>query len=237
MIAAMASPATRATRIWLLPLSVLGSVCVTLFVLTYLVDASSSPDPRRVLDLIFRPNPAAAANTLANAGEIVAAVLAIALTVVAIIVELASNRYTHRVTELFVSEPINFAVMGLFVVTALQGMWVTMTFDYTPEHGGFVPYVGISVTMALLTLCLLILLPYFNFVFAYLNPIEIVRRIHKHTLGVVGRAPTGRASPARQGDAVRGGGQLAHVARKPKQSPDHARSIAAREALPELLTR
>jgi hypothetical protein len=47
MIAAMASPATRATRIWLLPLSVLGSVCVTLFVLTYLVDASSSPDPRR----------------------------------------------------------------------------------------------------------------------------------------------------------------------------------------------
>ena len=31
--------------------------------------------------------------------------------------------------------------------------------------------------MALLTLCLLILLPYFNFVFAYLNPISIVDRI------------------------------------------------------------
>ncbi|MGD8860969.1 MAG: hypothetical protein PVI30_13255, partial [Myxococcales bacterium] len=73
------------TRIWLLPFSILGGVALSLFVLTYLVDASGSADPARVIQLIVHPNPAAAANTLANAGEIVAAVLAIALTVVAII--------------------------------------------------------------------------------------------------------------------------------------------------------
>ena len=94
--------------------------------LTYLVDAGGSADPRHVWHLIAQPNPAAAFNTLTNAGDIVAAVLAIALTVVAIVVELASNRYTHRVTELFISEPINFAVMALFVVTTVQGAWVTL---------------------------------------------------------------------------------------------------------------
>ena len=197
----MAASSNDTGRIWLLPFSILAGVAFAVFIMTYVVDASSSPDPARVLDLIIRPNPTAAANTLANAGEIVAAVLAIALTVVAIIVELASNRYTHRVTELFVSEPVNFAVMGLFVVTALQGMWVTMTFDYVPGVGGFVPYVGIGVAMGLLTLCLLILLPYFNFVFAYLNPIRIVERISSHTLAGITGARAQDAS-ARQHEAI-----------------------------------
>lgn len=221
------------TRIWLLPLSIVGGVSLTLFVLTYLADASSSADPAHVLHLLTRPNPAAAANTLANAGEIVAAVLAIALTVVAIVVELASNRYTHRVTELFVSEPINFVVMTLFVVTALQGMWVTMTFDDQASGGGFVPYAGIGVTMLLLTLCLLILLPYFNFVFAYLNPISIVDRIYKHTLrGIASARPPLRAA---QNEAVRGVEQLGEVALNALQNRDKGVSMAAVDALRALI--
>ncbi|MGD8863413.1 MAG: DUF2254 family protein, partial [Myxococcales bacterium] len=198
--------------------------------------ASGSANPARVIQLIVHPNPAAAANTLANAGEIVAAVLAIALTVVAIIVELASNRYTHRVTELFVSEPINFVVMGLFVVTALQGMWVTMTFDYTPGQGGFVPYVGIGVAMGLLTLCLLILLPYFNFVFSYLNPIRIVERISSHTLDTIAQGE-GRdeGAAARQQEAVRGVEQLADVAVNAMQNRDKGVSMAAVDALCDLM--
>jgi len=228
-------------RIWLLPLSILTGACLTVFVLTYWADASSHPDPGRVLDLIIRPNPEAAANTLANAGEIVAAVLAIALTVVAIIVELASNRYTHRVTELFVGEPVNFAVMGLFVVTALQGMWVTLTFDPSASGGGFVPYVGIGVSMALLTTCLLILLPYFSYVFSYLNPIRIVQRIYRHTLAGIERGAHERSGrrgttvEQRQAEAVRGVEQLADVAANAMHNRDKGVSMAAVDALGDLL--
>jgi hypothetical protein len=229
----MATRLPAPTRIWLLPLSIVGGVGLTLFVLTYLIDAASSADPAHVLQLLTRPNPAAAANTLANAGEIVAAVLAIALTVVAIVVELASNRYTHRVTELFVTEPVNFVVMSLFVVTALHGMWVTMTFDDAGTGHGFVPYAGISVTMLLLTLCLLILLPYFNFVFAYLNPISIVERIYRHTL----RAIEQRRGDVRaiQGEAVRGVEQIGEIARGAMQNSDKGVSMAAVDALRDLM--
>jgi hypothetical protein len=228
----MASSSSAATRIWLQPLCIVGGACLALFVLTYMVDAGASADPRHVWHLIARPNPAAAFNTLTNAGDIVAAVLAIALTVVAIVVELASNRYTHRVTELFISEPINFAVMALFVVTTVQGAWVTLTFDWTPEHGGFVPNAGVIVSMTLLTLCLLILLPYFNFVFAYLNPISIVDRISKHALRTIVRARGDMR--VLQRDAVRGVEQIGDVALNAMQHRDTGVSMAAVDALQNL---
>jgi hypothetical protein len=228
----MANRSTAATRIWLLPLSIVGGVCLMLFSATFLIDAAQSGHPSDVFRLLTHPNPAAAFNTLTNTGDIVAAVLAIALTVVAIVVELASNRYTHRVTELFINEPINFAVMALFVVTSLQGAWVTMTFDHEPGRSGFVPYAGIAVAMVLLTLCLLILLPYFNFVFAYLNPIQIVDRICRHTLRVIERHRG--ELPAVQREAVRGVEQLGDVALNAMQNHDTAVSMAAVDALLEL---
>lgn len=221
--------------IWLTPLSILIGVCLSVFTLTFLVDASRSGDPAHVLDLILRPDPEAAAATLASAASLVAAVLAIALTVVAIVVELASNRYTHRVTELFVGEPVNFAVMALFVVTAVQGMWVTMTFESTSAGTGFVPYVGIGVTMALLTACLLVLLPYFNFVFAYLSPIQIVNRITRHALDVIRTKATRGDVVASQEDVVRGVEQLGDVALNAMEHRDKGVSMAAVDALRDLL--
>jgi hypothetical protein len=222
------------TRIWLLPLSIVAGASLSVFVLSYWIDASLSANPVHALSLVFHPNPQAAATTLSNAAEVTAAVLGVALTVVAIVVELASNRYTHRVTELFVSEPRNFMVMGLFVVTALQGMWVSLTFDYDPAHGGFVPYTGIALAMSLLTLCLLVLLPYFNFVFAFLNPIQIVGRINKHTLAAIERA--GKHVELAQGEAVRGIDQIGDVALNAMQSSDKGVSISAVDALRSLWT-
>jgi hypothetical protein len=224
-----------ALRVWLFPLSILLGVAFALFALTCLGDALSTANPRRLLQLLVHPDPQSAATTLANAGQIVSNVLAIAITVVAIVVELASNRYTHRVTELFVGEPINFVVMGLFVVTTLQGIWVTMTFDDAARAGGFIPYTGILITMILLTVCLAILLPYFNFVFAFLNPIQIVRRISKHTLGSIQALGQSHNVAACQEEAVRGIEQLADVALNSMEHKDKGVSMASVDALRQLV--
>lgn len=138
-------------RIWLIPLAMLAGAALCLLAGTLWVDALlGRPVAQGVWTLLIHPNPAAAANTLSSAGEVVAAVLAIALTVVAIIVELASNRYTHRVTELFVAEPVNFLVTGLFVITAVQALWVTLAIDASPGGAG-IPYFSVAVTLAMLT--------------------------------------------------------------------------------------
>lgn len=222
-------------QIWLFPLSILFGGAVTVFVLTVWIDALQIDDPTRVLHLLVAPNPNSAQNTLSSAGEVVAAVLAIAITVVAIIVELASNRYTHRITELFVREPINFLVMGFFVITALQGLWVNLIIDYEPGQGGFVPYVSIGVSMAMLTLCLLILLPYFAFVFSFLNPISIVQRIRDKTLhGIQGHARGNKVKTAQQ-EAVRGIEQLADVSLNAMEHKDKGVSMAGVDAMCSLL--
>jgi hypothetical protein len=46
-------------------------------------------------------------------------VLAILITVVAIVLELSATRYTHRVTALFVRDPVNLAVMAFYVLTSV----------------------------------------------------------------------------------------------------------------------
>jgi hypothetical protein len=230
----MVHPKRSHIRIWLIPLSVLAGAAVLLLAGTLGVDGwFGGPGALPYWARLWHPTPAAAANTLSNAGEVVAAVLAIALTVVAIIVELASNRYTHRVTELFVGEPINFLVLGLFVVTAVQSLWVVMAID--AAGGSSVPYLSVGVTMLLLTICLLILLPYINFVFAYLNPIQIVNRISTHTLEVIAH-PGRRASlELRKREAVRGVEQLADVAVNAMEHRDKGVSMASVNALRKLI--
>jgi hypothetical protein len=226
---------TSPFRVWLLPLSLLLGGAVLVFAVTYLIDALASGDASAALALFYDPNPASAANTLSNAGEIVAAVLAIAITVVAIVVELAANRYTHRITELFVGAPINFFVMGFFVITALQALWVSLVFDWDPATGtGFVPHVGIQVSMVMLAGCLLILLPYFGFVFQFLNPIQIVDRIRLQTLRQITK---GRAMSVakRQGEAIRGVEQIADVGLNAMENKDKGVSMASVEALEAML--
>jgi hypothetical protein len=212
-------------RIWLLPFSLLLGVTAALLVLTFLADTHGRPDAAALWALFVAPNPTSAASTLANAGEIVAGVLAMAITVAAIVVELASTRYTHRITELFISEPTNFLVTGFFVVAALQGLWVTLTFDPSTD---FVPHWGIVLSMVLLTISLLILIPYFAFIFHFLQPDTILARIRTHTLDVV----RGSRDPVRaKAEAIRGIEQLADVALNAMESKDKGVSMMSVEAL------
>jgi hypothetical protein len=216
---------SHSLRIWLLPFSLLLGVAAALLVLTFLADTHGRPDAAALWALFVAPNPTSAASTLANAGEIVAGVLAMAITVAAIVVELASTRYTHRITELFISEPTNFLVTGFFVVAALQGLWVTLTFDPSTD---FVPHWGIALSMVLLTISLLILIPYFAFIFHFLQPDTILARIRTHTLDVV----RGSRDPARaKAEAIRGIEQLADVALNAMESKDKGVSMMSVEAL------
>ena len=148
---------------------------VTLIIQSVLSDTS--------LDVLSNPiswllgmDTGAAFDTLSSAAEVVAAVLAIAITVVAIVVELAANRYSHQITGLFLREPVNLLVLGIFVVTAVQCIWVAAVLD---ESGpaAILPQAGFAVTLGLVTLCLLLLIPYIYFVFTFLSPISVIDRI------------------------------------------------------------
>jgi hypothetical protein len=84
----------------------------------------------------------------------------------------------------------------------------------TGSSPGHVPHVGSIVTVAAITACMLILLPYFAFVFAFLNPHNIIDRMAASALKAIskgGRRRDAGANRARQ-TAVQGIEQLADVA-------------------------
>jgi hypothetical protein len=154
--------------------SALGFLAV--FLLGTIVDIALAPGPASLLSLLFGPGQANG-DSLLYLAQIVAAILGIALTVVAIVVQLAANRYTAKIIDLFIRDPVNVPTLALFVVNALEAIWVAHI------HGpGFVPRVGIAINMTLTTASLLVLVPYFRHVFKFLEPQNVIKRIRNEVI-------------------------------------------------------
>ncbi len=203
---------------------------VGLFLVTAGVEGSSIAWGEGPGGWLSRLDTRAALESISNAAEVVAAVLGIAITVVAIVVELAANRYTHRITELFVKEPVNGLVMGFFVLTAGYCVWMSATLGGREAQGGDVPYGAVSIALAMVTLSLLLLLPYFSFVFAFLQPDSVVDRIRAHALKVVRRAARSYR-PGLRSEMVTSLEQLEDVAMNAMENKDRGISITAVDAL------
>jgi len=218
-------------RVWLPPLLVLLGLSVALFAASTWLDRLLAPGslPSLWRVLIYPPNDAAI-QTLSTAGQTVAAVLAIAITVVAIVVELAANRYTPRITEMFIRDPITQAVMALFIVTTVLCLWVAWAYAEPTTGASPIPHAGFALVMLLLTICLIVLLPYFVFVFAFLEPERVIDRIRSQTLESV-LSPGRRSISARQAGAIRNIEQLTDVALTSLENRDKTIAMAAVDAL------
>jgi hypothetical protein len=176
-------------------------------------------------------------NALGSLAQVIAAVLGIAITVVSIVVQLAANRYTSRVTDMFFHDRTNLAVMGFFVVACIEALWVSFGVgkDYVPQG---------TITAALLmaTASLLLLVPYFAYVFDFLDPQKVIARLGAQTLESA--APHKRAAEAdgdaaaleaRQMRAVSGLEQLAGIAMNALASKEKTIATDATVALRTVL--
>ncbi|MEM7219383.1 MAG: DUF2254 family protein [Pseudomonadota bacterium] len=117
------------------------------------------------------------ADWLGGAAEVMAGVLAVAMTVVAIVVELASNRYSHRISELFFNDPLNQGVLMLLVITTSLCVWTSLAFGLGFESAWFAG-IGGDLLVGLISISVLVLIPYFFYVFRFLRPLNIVLRIY-----------------------------------------------------------
>ncbi len=147
--------------------SILATVCLVAYGILWVIDFGDvSQHP---IALIRSP---AARETLAGFSEVAVGVLGIAITVVAILVELAAHRYTPRITEMFVRDPVNVTVLSGFVVTTVLVVWTNMSL-YGPQHA---PGMAVACTVVL-SVSLIAILPYFAYVFDFLSPTNVIARI------------------------------------------------------------
>jgi hypothetical protein len=179
-------------RLWLYPMVILGVVALTVwvgfYVLDYFVTASGGDEsPYTNFD------PDSIGDAVPSLAGMIAAVLGIVITVVSIIVQLSADRYTG-VAQMFLRDRINVGVMAYFVVACVCGVWLSMSLKST-----FVPRAGIIAMMAAVTFGLVLMLPYFAYVFWFLEPGNIIARIRRDAVetvfeGALHETPSGAAS-------------------------------------------
>jgi len=219
------------TTVWIVPASALGVSTLGLFAFSSWLEHRASRGSGGLTAWLARFDAESVLGAVSNTAEVVAAVLAIAITVVAIVVELNATRYSHHVTRVFLREPVNAIVMGFFVLTTLYCVWTSVTLD----TGTGPPAAARAMfAMILVTASLLALIPYFAFVFAFLQPLHVVDRIRAHTFRLLRRAVPGDRGSARA-SVVAGAVQLEDVALNSLEHNDRTIAMASVNALLRLL--
>ncbi len=165
-------------RLWLYPMLALSAVAIVVFTSLYVIDifVTGGPAPsgsaKTVLDYFFFDQDHIT-DAVAGLGAMVAAVLGIVITVVSIVVQLSAERYTG-VTSMFLRDRTNLVVMGYYVVTCVCGVWVSLSL-----RSEFVPRLTLVAMLMLTVVGLVMMAPYFGYVFRFLEPANIVRRIQR----------------------------------------------------------
>ena len=165
-------------------MAVLAGLALALFAGFYLLDyfatggtgAASRGGP---LERYTAFDPGMITDALPALAGMIAAVLGIVITVVSIIVQLSSERYTG-VARMFLRDRVNLVVIAYFVIACVCGVWLSLS-----VHQDFVPRAAVLGMIAATTFALVVMLPYFAYVFRFLEPQRIVARIREGAVGVV----------------------------------------------------
>jgi hypothetical protein len=176
----------------------------------------------------------AAASLMSDSAQVVAGMLAILITVVAIVLELSATRYTHRVTTLFVRDPVNLAVMTFYLLTTVLCIWLALVLTGETGEAPVVQRGGFLLAMSMMTIGMLGLLPYFAYVFQFVSPLGVIARIRADALEKVSRTQGNdpRGTKLAVIEAVE---DLEDVARGAMENNDRGIAMAAVESLATLL--
>jgi hypothetical protein len=207
-------------------LAVLVATTTTIYGVLWYIDFGQMAHPPGPYTLFTTPG---AIGALSNLGEVTVGILGAALTVVTIIVELASNRYTPRITELFVRDPINLFMLSFFVCSSVLVVWIEMSL-----YGGAHPGAMVMVAVGAMTVSLLALLPYFAYVFDFLMPTRVIARIASRCVGALGRVSRGRPVAAARDEVTHAIEQLGDIGLNSVESKDKGIVIATIDALADL---
>jgi hypothetical protein len=176
--------------LWLVPIAILGGIALVVFVSLYALDhhvtgGISDPHPDSAAGRYVRFEPTLISDALSGLAGMTAAVLGIVITVVSLLVQLTAERYTG-VAQMFLRDRRNIVVMAYYVVTCVVGVAISLSL-----HNEFVPRAAVFSMMCATAFGLIMMLPYFAYVFRFLEPVNLVARIEREAaIDVAGAATT-----------------------------------------------
>jgi hypothetical protein len=164
----------RIVRTWIAPMAIVVAVALLFSTGLYVFDLlflGGQVTGVGVVEHYLAFNPQFITDALPALGTTIVAALGIVLTVIAIIVQLSSERYTG-VAMMFLRDPVHVAVLSFYIVASLCAVWLSVTLQ-----ADFVPRSLLVVVMTLTSLGLASMLPYFAYTFWFLEPGNIIERL------------------------------------------------------------
>ena len=175
-------------RKWIVPMTAISSVALVAFAALYGLDKAvsqgHSPGKSLVEYLLF--DPGMITDAVPALGGMIAAVLGIVITVVSIVVQLSASRF-HGVANMFLRDRTNLGVMGFYVVACVCGVLVSLSL-----RSDFVPRVTVVGMMLATTMGLVLMAPYFAYVFWFLEPTNIIGRIRSEAVSTTKSGSTNK---------------------------------------------
>ncbi|UJR86593.1 DUF2254 family protein [Sandaracinus amylolyticus] len=170
----------RGALSWAMPFVVLTGAAIFVFATLYYFDhvlfGSAAPDANSAVHRFVDFDPHTITDAISSLAGNIATVFGIVVTVVSIIVQLSAERYTG-VARMFLRDRVNLAVMGFYVIVCVMGVWTAFTLK-----SEFVPRGTLLAMMGMTTIGLVLMAPYFGYVFWFLEPMNIIRRIRRDAI-------------------------------------------------------
>ena len=166
------------TRSWIRPAFLLSLLSLALFWSLYSIDyfivdalIADNAHELSIFERYFQFSPGAITDALSALAGVVAAILGIVITVVSIVVQLSAARFSG-ITRMFLRDGVNVIVIGFYVVVCVCGIWLSVALK-----SDYVPRFALIMMMLFTTLSVVLMVPYFGYVFSFLEPMNIIRRI------------------------------------------------------------
>jgi hypothetical protein len=177
-------------RRWVVPIAFLFSLTVGGYLLLRAIDAIVAGAP--FFSALFPNDADGIEGAVGNFAQVMVGILGLVITVVAIVVQLAAQRYTPKLVDLFINDRINIAYFLLMVTTSIY----TMLLSYSAKEP-VLPYWSGVLLLVLMVSNLLLLVPYFQYVFLFLTPGNIISIIRKNAKGAMERVSRSAAERIR----------------------------------------
>ena len=167
-------PASLQIIRWVVPVSIFLGITFLLFFVNALFDFDWERSRSSFFPTILSTNPKHVADALGPFIELLAANLGIMITVVAIVLQLAAQRYGTRLIDLFLEDRSN-RLYFIFMVSNLLYA-IIINFSIKSE---FFPFYAIESLLIFTLIEIALLPPYFLYVFKFLTPANLLSSIQK----------------------------------------------------------
>lgn len=151
-------------------------------------------------------------------------IIAVVFTTVAIAVPLTANMYSVKFLDLFVRDPVNGGMLTLVLVNGLGVIWT----GYGQKQE-FAAELALHGSLLLTMVCFALVIPYLYYVFRFLHPNSLLRRLEAEIgAGLEGARLRPECAPALRAQVAEG---IEHVADVAIRSVDRADRSTAIESV------